>query len=54
MQMMCTAVFHTPIWTILLVIIYGSNNKMMKVSGFAIFLAHPDGKQFSYSYVVKL
>ena len=28
-----TAMFHTPIWTILLVIIHGSKNKVVKVNG---------------------
>ena len=33
---MGTAMFHTPIKTILLVVIYSSKNKMKKVDGFAI------------------
>ena len=48
---MGTAMFHTFIKTILLVIIHSSKNKTEKVDGFAvIFLwnsAQPDGKQFS-------
>ena len=33
-QIMGTAMFHTPIWTILLVIIHGSKNVVVKVNGF--------------------
>ena len=32
-QIMGTAMFHTPIWTISLVIIHGSKNKVVKVNG---------------------
>ena len=31
-QIMGTAMFHTPIWTISLVIIHGSKNKVVKVN----------------------
>ena len=30
-----------------LVIVYNSKNEWVKVDGFAVILAHPDGKQFS-------
>ena len=40
---MGTAMFYTPIKTILLVIIHSSKNKMEKVDGFVIF----DGIQLS-------
>ena len=41
---MGTAMFHTPIKTILLVIIYSSKNKMKKADGFAVIF---DGIQLS-------
>ena len=41
---MGTAMFHTPIRTILLVIIHSSKNKMEKVVGFAVIF---DGIQLS-------
>ena len=41
---MCTAMFHTPIKTILLVIIHSSKNKTEKVDGFALTF---DGIQLS-------
>ena len=48
---MGTAMFHTPIKTILLVIIHSSKNKTEKVDGFAVIFdgiqLRPDGKQFS-------
>ena len=48
---MGTTMFHTPIKTILLVIIHSSKNKTEKVDGFAVIFdgvsAQPDGKQFS-------
>ena len=33
---MGVAIIHTPIWTILLVVIYNSKNKAVKVNGFIV------------------
>ena len=41
---MGTAMFHTPIKTILLVVIHSSKNKTEKVDGFAVIF---DGNQLS-------
>ena len=41
---MGTAMFYSPIYTILLVVIHSSKNKMEKVDGFAVVL---DGIQLS-------
>ena len=41
---MGTAMFHTPIKTVVLVIIHSSKNKMEKVDGFAVIF---DGIQLS-------
>ena len=43
-QIMGTAMFHTPIKTILFVIIHGSKNKTEKIDGFAVIF---DGIQLS-------
>ena len=43
---MGTTMFHTPIKTILLVIIHSSKNKTAKVDGFAVIF---DGIIYSYS-----
>ena len=49
---MGTAMFYSPIYTILLVVIHSSKTKTEKVDGFAVVfdgvqLSQPDGKQFS-------
>ena len=36
LQLMGTVIFHTPIWTRLLVAIHSSENKVVKVDGFAV------------------
>ena len=42
-RIMGTAMFHTPIWTISLVIIYSSINKVVKVNSFVTFVVICDG-----------
>ena len=37
-QIMGTAMFSTPIWTILSVVIYSSKNKVVKVDNFVVIL----------------
>ena len=38
MKIMGTAMFHMPIWTILLVVIHSSKNKVEKVDDFGVIL----------------